>query len=175
MKLSHKLLALSGVALADYACCPYDDYGIPFEDCVAALPEKTPFSDQPDWNTGACKAWEFNPDASFDGNDGADTCGTNENWGSCGFQRHFPWSGTEQAAYLGTSGFGSNFGGSAQLAIGGGANQFSVGGAPFLGGVCKLFIPVEIAKIESVSVAGVHLNPHFTNKAFQTTKLAPNC
>jgi hypothetical protein len=163
MKLSHKLLALSGVALADYACCPYDDYGIPFEECVAALPEKTPFSDQTDWNTGACKAWEFNPDASFDGNDG-DCTGTNENWGSCGFQRHFPWSPTDPTDYLGTGGYTGNLG-STNLALGTATNQFTVGGAPFLGGVCKLFIPVELSGIESVSVAGVHLNPHFPNKA----------
>merc|ERR1711935_913731 len=28
-----------------------------------------------------CKAWESNVDATYEGN----------NWGSCGFQRHFPW------------------------------------------------------------------------------------
>ena len=90
MKLSQKLLALGGVTLADYACCPYDDYGMPHQACTDALPEKTPFSLHPDWRNGACKAWESNVDATYDGND--NNCGTNENWGSCGFQRHFPWN-----------------------------------------------------------------------------------
>jgi len=97
MKLSQKLLALGGVTLADYACCPYDDYGMPHQDCVNALPEKTPFSMEPDWRNGACKAWESNVDATFDGNDNGCASGsnTNENWGSCGFQRHFPWNQVE--------------------------------------------------------------------------------
>ena len=90
MKLSQKLLALGGVTLADYACCPYDDYGMPHPDCTTALPEKTPFSMETDWRNGACKAWESNVDATYDGND--QECGTNNNWGSCGFQRHFPWN-----------------------------------------------------------------------------------
>lgn len=94
MKLSQKLLALGGVTLADYACCPYDDYGMPHALCTAALPEKTPFSLETDWQTGACKAWESNVDATYDGNDnGCDNnSNSNENWGSCGFQRHFPWN-----------------------------------------------------------------------------------
>ena len=94
MKLSQKLLALGGVTLADYACCPYDDYGMPHQACTNALPEKTPFSLEPDWRNGACKAWEANVDATFDGNDNGCESGsnTNENWGSCGFQRHFPWN-----------------------------------------------------------------------------------
>jgi len=94
MKLSQKLLALGGVTLADYACCPYDDYGMPHSACTDALPEKTPFSLETDWRNGACKAWESNVDATFDGNDNGCTSGsnTNENWGSCGFQRHFPWN-----------------------------------------------------------------------------------
>jgi hypothetical protein len=94
MKLSQKLLALGGVTLADYACCPYDDYGMPHSACTDALPEKTPFSLETDWRNGACKAWESNVDATFDGNDNgcADGSNTNENWGSCGFQRHFPWN-----------------------------------------------------------------------------------
>lgn len=97
MKLSQKLLALGGVTLADYACCPYDDYGMPHEACTNALPEKTPFSLEPDWRNGACKAWEANVDATFDGNDNGCASGsnTNENWGSCGFQRHFPWNQVE--------------------------------------------------------------------------------
>jgi len=97
MKLSQKLLALGGVTLADYACCPYDDYGMPHALCTAALPEKTPFSLETDWQTGACKAWESNVDATYDGNDnGCDNnSNSNENWGSCGFQRHFPWNQVE--------------------------------------------------------------------------------
>jgi hypothetical protein len=93
MKLSQKLLALGGVTLADYACCPYDDYGMPHAACTTALPEKTPFAMDDDWRNGACKAWEANTDATYDGNDNdcADP-GANENWGSCGFQRHFPWN-----------------------------------------------------------------------------------
>ena len=90
MKLSQKLLALGGVTLADYACCPYDDYGMPHTACTNALPEKTPFSLESDWRNGACKAWESNVDATYDGND--NNCGSNEDWGSCGFQRHFPWN-----------------------------------------------------------------------------------
>ena len=90
MKLSQKLLALGGVTLADYACCPYDDYGMPHGACTTALPEKTPFSMEDNWINGACKAWESNVDATYDGNDNG--CETNENWGSCGFQRHFPWN-----------------------------------------------------------------------------------
>merc|ERR1712176_1206186 len=65
--------------------------------CTDALPEKTPFSLEPDWRNGACKAWEANVDATFDGNDNGCASGsnTNENWGSCGFQRHFPWNEVE--------------------------------------------------------------------------------
>merc|ERR1712139_745378 len=84
MKLSQKLLALSGVAVADYACCAYDDYGIP-SNC--GLSEKTPFA-------------------------GSD------------------WRG----------------------------NQCTIGGAPFLGGVCKLFMPVALTDVLSVNIAGVHLS-----------------
>jgi len=97
MKLSQKLLALGGVTLADYACCPYDDYGMPHSACTDALPEKTPFSLEADWRNGACKAWESNVDATYDGND--NSCGTNENWGSCGFQRHFPWNQVDTENY----------------------------------------------------------------------------
>lgn len=97
MKLSQKLLALGGVTLADYACCPYDDYGMPHDLCTNALPEKTPFSLEADWRDGACKAWESNVDATYDGNDNgcANGSNTNENWGSCGFQRHFPWNAVD--------------------------------------------------------------------------------
>merc|ERR1712113_779009 len=61
MKLSQKLLALSGVAFADYAYCPYDDYGIPDAECDVS--EKTPFSADETWNGNSCKAWEGNVDA----------------------------------------------------------------------------------------------------------------
>ena len=55
MKLSQKLLGLAGVALADYACCPYDDYGLPDTKCTEQLREKTPF-DTGDWQQNDCKA-----------------------------------------------------------------------------------------------------------------------
>jgi hypothetical protein len=151
MKLSQKLLALSGVAVADYACCPYDDYGIPSADCD--LTEKTPFAGD-DWRGNACKAWEGNPDASFDGND--NNCGDTDNWSSCGFQRHFPWltaglhgyanSGSMVASTLGT------------FTMGTGEDEYSIGGAPFLGGVCKLWMPVPLANVMSLNIAGVHLS-----------------
>lgn len=110
MKLSQKLLALGGVTLADYACCPYDDYGMPHALCTAALPEKTPFSLDSDWRNGACKAWESNVDATYDGNDQG--CGTNENWGSCGFQRHFPWNEVDTTSFRNRGCVVTNDGGS---------------------------------------------------------------
>merc|ERR1719443_981600 len=36
-----------------------------------------------------CKAWESNVDATYEGNP-IGGCAP-DNWGSCGFQRHFPW------------------------------------------------------------------------------------
>jgi len=80
------------VALADYACCPYDDYGLPDSDCTTALSEKTPF-DGSTFQQNSCKAWEFNADAIFDGND---KC--NVNYGQCGFQRQFAWGGAGEAS-----------------------------------------------------------------------------
>ena len=249
MKLSQKLLALGGVTLADYACCPYDDYGMPHTACTNVLPEKTPFSMQEDWRNGACKAWEANVDATFDGND--NECGTNENWGSCGFQRHFPWNqintedfrnrnceiqydtgtgsrtltdgchcqglgdalsgavvcktdGVEtdcgdddvqelidqnkpkcyESDFLGrrniqgqnlyitdaneytsdmfdsvppmSFSYDSTANGSTESVIN--SKLYNLAGVPFLGGVCKLFVPVPKQRITSVQIAGVHVN-----------------
>merc|ERR1712080_316099 len=87
-----KLLAsLLGCAAADYACCPYDDFGVVNPGCP--LTEKTPWAmtssnANPDPQGVAnhiCKAWEANIDATMEGNEDGD------NWGGCGFQRHFPW------------------------------------------------------------------------------------
>lgn len=163
MKLSQKLLALSGVAVADYACCAYDDYGIP-SNC--GLTEKTPFAGD-DWRGNACKAWEGNPDASFDGNDNA--CTDSENWSSCGFQRHFPWIGSGDVGYTnGALGTQDIVFGSATFSMGAGADKYTIGGAPFLGGVCKLWMPVEIADVLSVNVAGVHLSGSGTHRGDAT-------
>jgi hypothetical protein len=167
MKLSQKLLALSGVAFADYACCPYDDYGIPDAECNVS--EKTPFSADETWNGNSCKAWEGNVDASFDGNDNSCTNGE-EDWSSCGFQRHFSWISTNNAAenqvtsafFLDLTGNnGGAFGAAVPLAMNPATNPedgYSVGGSPWLQGVCKLFIPVTRSNIASVSVAGVHIS-----------------
>jgi hypothetical protein len=166
MKLSQKLLGLAGLAMADYACCPYDDYGMPDPLCAAVLREKTPFEGSSRWMDNECKAWESNVDATFEGN----TIGgcAPDNWGSCGFQRHFPWrtltasSAEETALSLTglasldidtTSGFVAAYatsGGTAAIA------DYNLGGLPFLGGICKLFIPVPSNKIVQVQVAGVH-------------------
>jgi len=85
-----KLLAsLLGAAVADYACCPYDHYGVVYEGCP--LTEKTPWAmddnNHDRWGVEhhMCKAWEANVDATFEGTEDYD------NWGGCGFQRHFPW------------------------------------------------------------------------------------
>lgn len=252
MKLSQKLLALGGVTLADYACCPYDDYGMPHTACTNALPEKTPFSLESDWRNGACKAWESNVDATYDGND--NNCGSNEDWGSCGFQRHFPWNEVNTEDYRNrgceveydTSGAGSRshndgchcqgFGDAVTTAIvcktdgavtdcttddsdylaaqfttpcyetdflgrrniqgqslfikntaqysagstselefswtsdatatttntsvnkNNNSQLYNLAGVPFLGGVCKLFVPVPRSRVTSVQIAGVHVN-----------------
>jgi len=183
MKLSQKLLGLAGVALADYACCPYDDYGIPDTECTAALREKTPFASAT-FQQNDCKAWEFNADAIFDGND---KC--NKNYGSCGFQRQFAWgaagplTGTVASVVDTTFGIGTDwtmsFGDGATAAQTAawdtsslGSSDFSVtyatpstrsesqgwgiGTAPKLGAVCKLFVPVPPKHIIQVQVSGVH-------------------
>jgi len=178
MKLSQNLLGLAGLAVADYACCPYDDYGIVDGNC--GLTEKTPFNipaptanpgdPVDDWNNNMCKAWESNVDATYDGQDGG--CEA-ENWGGCGFQRHFAWGrptamdaehskivmdndntkvaeGTEVAGDIDAD---------IERVFGAGDSQFSVGGVPFLGGICKLFIPVAAQYITQVTIAGVHVSP----------------
>jgi len=106
MKLSQKLLGLAGVALADYACCPYDDYGLPDSACTSQLREKTPFatSDQT-FQQNDCKAWEFNADAIFDGND---KCSINR--GQCGFQRQFAWGAAGATSSPATNAFLTGFG-----------------------------------------------------------------
>jgi len=87
-----KLLAsLLGGAAADWACCPYDDFGIVDPDCP--LSEKTPWAMHDNYynnrdnafTDNQCKAWEANIDATMEGNE------DNDSWGGCGFQRHFPW------------------------------------------------------------------------------------
>jgi len=166
MKLSQKLLGLAGLAMADYACCPYDDYGMPDSLCAAALREKTPFEGSSRWMDNECKAWESNVDATYEGNNRAGGCAPN-NWGSCGFQRHFPWrnldtdKNEDDALSLNgftkleidtdaiTAAYDSNDGEAA-------AANYNLGGLPFLGGMCKLFIPVPSLSIVQVQVAGVH-------------------
>jgi len=184
MKLSQKLLGLAGVALADYACCPYDDYGLPDSTCTTALREKTPFAEsaQQPWIQNDCKAWEFNADAIFEGND---KCGVN--YGQCGFQRQFSWdaegaaSGTAASTlthYPGisadfkleygvdtianTKDFDTEYGTSTFTYTGTALGErqasdgWGIGRAPILGGICKLFVPVPPKYIVQVQVAGVH-------------------
>lgn len=182
-----KLLAsLLGCAAADYACCPYDDFGVVNPGCP--LSEKTPWAMQ-NGNANAdaggvsdhsCKAWEANIDATMEGNEDQD------DWGGCGFQRHFPWGITDAQdggardltlehckmgvfdcdvnnptmsngyKTLQLTGVGINI----PLETGGfsaGTNNH-VFGEVTLGGVCKLFIPVALGSIDSVSIAGVHMN-----------------
>merc|ERR1719480_49471 len=115
-----------------------------------------------------CKAWESNVDATYEGNP-IGGCAP-DNWGSCGFQRHFPWrilTATETTA-LSLDGFtqmditlagaptatafdSGNVGGSVEV-----ATEYNLGGRPFLGGMCKLFVPVARANIVQVQIAGVH-------------------
>jgi hypothetical protein len=186
-----KLLAsLLGCAVADYACCPYDEFGV--VNTLCPLSEKTPWAmdgsnaDPSGVEVHVCKAWEANIDATMEGTDG------NADWGGCGFQRHFPWS-MKQAA-VGDLGASSPIGaapatylhctlgvldcsdtddiarGYESIKLGTGfefdfdEGPFSDSGAnmvfgnPHLGGVCKLWIPVRLAMIDSVSIAGVHMN-----------------
>lgn len=184
MKISQKLLGLAGVALADYACCPYDDYGLPDPTCVGELREKTPFAGS-NFQQNDCKAWEFNADATFDG---SDACGVD--YGQCGFQRQFAWGGHSDGsvqsptntAILGiasswTLSFGSSGTASTDAAWDATtvtkvtadtypgtmtpdtrteAKGWGIGNAPKLGAMCKLFVPVSPANIVQVQVAGVH-------------------
>jgi len=165
MKLSQKLLGLAGLAMADYACCPYDDYGMPEGNCVGLLTEKTPFADG-EFQRNDCKAWETNVDATYEGNSRSSGC-ADYNWGSCGFQRHFPWrswTADERAKLsLGTTSHQFTFDGSVStpaLTFSSGtetnSGAYNVGADPFLGGMCKLFVPAAAADIVQVQVAGVH-------------------
>jgi hypothetical protein len=130
-----------------------------------------------------CKAWEANIDATMEGNEDGD------NWGGCGFQRHFPWGITDAAVGDATpvdpttllhctmgmfdctqgagvamtsdyvalkTGAGYEFPLQTGAFSNGGANH--VFGRVTLGGVCKLWIPVRLNAIDSVSIAGVHMN-----------------
>jgi len=162
MKLSSSLLVVAGV-YADYACCPYNDYGVVDTNCE--FTERTAWGDsggseQHGLTQHACKAWEANTDATKDGSL------LGYNWGGCGFQRLFPWANS------GTPGGVGNYDSTAQkLIVGkhnGGANVLADSSgtaftpAPFgkvaLNGVCKLFVPVKHADIGYVSIAGVHVH-----------------
>lgn len=184
-----KLLAsLLGCAAADYACCPYDDFGVVNPGCP--LTEKTPWAmtasnASPDPEGVAnhiCKAWEANIDATMEGNEDGD------NWGGCGFQRHFPWGindakvgdltpadpTTLQHCSMGmfdctnagaamTSSYvalktGLNYEFPLQSGAFSASNTNHIFGQVTLGGVCKLWIPVRLNAIDSVSIAGVHMN-----------------
>merc|ERR1711935_1214386 len=116
-----------------------------------------------------CKAWESNVDATYEGNNRDGGCAPN-NWGSCGFQRHFPWkvlseTRAGEAEALSMDGFTSLAFNTVETVLP--YNDatakltttdtlYNVGGLPFLGGMCKLFIPVPPADIVQVQVAGVH-------------------
>jgi len=175
MKLSQKLLGLAGLAMADYACCPYDDYGMPHAACAALLTEKTPFvgGAQQSFVGNDCKAWETNIDAQYEGNNRNSGCAM-YNWGSCGFQRHFPWkswdSTERELLSLGAAGTDEV---TIDVDVSGGTTPntaafdattivstsetlYNVGASPFLGGMCKLFVPVPATQIVQVQVAGVH-------------------
>jgi len=183
-----KLLAsLLGCAAADWACCPYDDFGIVNPLCP--LSEKTPWAmtnsnadpDPAGVTDHHCKAWEANIDATMEGND------QKENWGGCGFQRHFPWAmvksttpkdltdAADLAASVhcalgvfdcGTPGTAASVYGAIDTGFKFNLNKgaFSddgtnaVFGEVHLGGVCKLWIPVTESAIDSVHIAGVHMN-----------------
>jgi len=184
MKLSQKLLGLAGLAMADYACCPYDDYGMPEPQCAGILTEKTPFDSSANWEGNACKAWETNVDATYEGNSRSSGC-ADYNWGSCGFQRHFPWKvldDTDRAKLsLGdstTNNLSMTVDISSQPNTGAFATgstlstaeaQYKVGAAPFLGGICKLFIPAQGSDIVQVQVAGVHKPAGFAQFPAQTS------
>lgn len=183
-----KLLAsLLGCAVADYACCPYDDFGVVNPGCP--LTEKTPWAmtssnanpDPLGVSNHICKAWETNIDATMEGNEDGD------NWGGCGFQRHFPWAIADAKAGDGapadpttlehcrmgmfdcTVGTGNPMtsayvGFEAGMAFPLQSGAFSaqdtnhVFGQVTLGAVCKLWVPVLLNSIDSVSIAGVHMN-----------------
>lgn len=192
-----KLLAsLLGCAVADYACCPYDEFGVVNQDCP--LTEKTPWA-MKDNNANTdpmgvehhvCKAWEANVGAAIEGNEDLD------NWGGCGFQRHFPWAiadanilnnvdansiinfphcqlgmfdcsgGTSKAtnSYKTLQVAGTNFNLEKTATKGGPFTTATndIFGEVRLGAICKLFVPVQEHNIDSVSIAGVHVNGRYT-------------
>lgn len=179
------------VAAADYACCPYDDYGMPETNCVSVLTEKSPFATANINNalvaqeSFACKAWEANAGAANENLKPVNgVAATVNDWGSCGFQRHFPWynkkpdadtdplvkiglfkTNTHEPLYevFGTGGsYGSTGTNWNMLSLTQGsfsnAGNMPITGEVHLGGVCKLFVPVQMDYIRQVSVAGVHIN-----------------
>merc|ERR1712176_828402 len=183
-----KLLAsVLSIAAADYACCPYDEYGVPDSNCASVLTEKSPFAANNVQlvaaESNACKAWEANAGAALEDHKADGT--VVHDWGSCGFQRHFPWynkrpaaagdslvklglfksSGAFEANYevLGVAGtdLGTSF--SMHSLMTGSFSGTTAGSKPVvgdvhLGGVCKLFVPVQKNYIRQVSIAGVHIN-----------------
>merc|ERR1711970_1623991 len=113
-----------------------------------------------------CKAWESNVDATYEGNNRAGGCAPN-NLGSCGFQRHFPWRNLDTAKNeddalsvdaftkleIDTDAITAAFDSADGEAL---AANYNLGGLPFLGGMCKLFVPVPSASVVQVQIAGVH-------------------
>merc|ERR1712127_494832 len=191
-----KLLAsVLSIAAADYACCPYDEYGVPDSDCANVLTEKSPFADLITADSAgsiipeesyACKAWEANAGAALENHKASDTANKVHDWGSCGFQRHFPWynkrpdNANDPLVKIGlfhpttfdanyeVFGTGGNFGSTGanwnMLSLtqgsfsGATAGSKPITGEVHLGGVCKLFVPVQKDFIRQVSIAGVHIN-----------------
>jgi len=185
------LASVLSITAADYACCPYDEYGVPDSDCSNVLTEKSPFADLITADNGgsivpeesyACKAWEANAGAAIENHKGSGA----RDWGSCGFQRHFPWynavptATTDPLAALGlfdaansydpnykVFGTGGTFAGTGtngwnmlSLTKGSFSNDGAqpITGDVHLGAVCKLFVPVQKEYIRQVSIAGVHIN-----------------
>ena len=138
--------------------------------------------------------FQANIDATFEGNknpDGSNSNGNknddeNDNWGGCGFQRHFPWNtGTdtngrgpitnpEDSMHCKLGVFNcvvgantvnnyrtlmttDNFGFNLETSGFGDSNSNHVFGKVTLGAICKLWIPVHRQHIDSVHVAGVHV------------------
>merc|ERR1712127_418049 len=185
-----KLLAsVLSVAAADYACCPYDEYGVPDSDCANVLTEKSPFADLITADSAgsivpeesyACKAWEANAGAALENHKASDTADKVHDWGSCGFQRHFPWynkkpdDANDPLVKIGLfdTTFDANYevfgtGGNSNWNMlsltqgsfsGATANSMPITGEVHLGGVRKLFVPVQKDFIRQVSIAGVHIN-----------------
>ena len=140
------------------------------------------------------KSFQANIDATFEGNknpDGSNVDGNkndddNDNWGGCGFQRHFPWNTGSDTHNRGpvtnpedsmhcklgvfTCAVNANtvnnyrtllttndFGFNLETSGFGDSNQNHVFGRVTLGAICKLWIPVHRQHIDSVHVAGVHV------------------